>query len=136
MNDDCTFCRIIRREIPSSIVFEDKKVLAFLDIYPISHGHVIIIPKSHYQTIEDIPDDELTHLIIKVKMIAHRIHHKLNCDGFNIMQNNFKAAGQVIKHVHFHIIPRKEKDMKFSVHIPKEQISQEELEKIRKLITS
>ncbi|MHA2282940.1 MAG: HIT family protein [Promethearchaeota archaeon] len=131
MNEtDCIFCKIINREIPSKIVFENDLNLAFLDISPISKGHTIIIPKNHYFTLEDIPDHELAETIKLVKKISMRIYQILQIDGYNILQNNFTAAGQVINHFHIHIIPRSFDDDKFRVKIPRNQASDEELNEI------
>ncbi len=129
-SEDCVFCKIIRREIPSKIVYENNLNLAFLDISPISKGHTIVIPKYHYSTLEDIPDNELTELYKVVKKIATVIHEKLQIDGYNILQNNFTAAGQVIKHFHVHIIPRNFDDDKFRVKIPRKQAAEADLNNV------
>ena len=127
---NCIFCKIIERELPAKIVFENDLNLALLDISPISKGHTIIIPKSHYFTLEDIPDHELTETYRVVKKISMRIHQKLQINGYNILQNNFAAAGQVINHFHVHIIPRSFDDDKFRLKIPRNQASDEELNEI------
>jgi histidine triad (HIT) family protein len=127
---NCIFCKIIKREIPSKIVFENDLNLAFLDISPISKGHTIIVPKNHYSTLEDIPDQELAEIFKVVKKMSMKIHQKLQINGYNILQNNFAAAGQVINHFHVHIIPRSFDDDKFRVKIPKNQASDEELNEI------
>jgi len=129
-DENCIFCKIIKREIPSKIVFENDLNLAFLDISPISKGHTIVIPKNHYFTLEDIPDHELTETFKVVKKISMRIHQNLQINGYNILQNNFAAAGQVINHFHIHIIPRSFDDDKFRVKIPRNQASDEELNEI------
>ena len=126
----CIFCKIIERELPAKIVFENDLNLAFLDISPISKGHTIIIPKNHYSTLEDIPNHELTETYKVVKKISMRIHQKLQINGYNILQNNFTAAGQIINHFHVHIIPRSYDDDKFRLKIPKNQASDEELNEI------
>jgi len=129
-DENCIFCKIIKREIPSKIVFENDLNLAFLDISPISKGHTIITPKNHYSTLEDIPDHELAEIYKVVKKISMRIHQNLRIDGYNILQNNFAAAGQVINHFHVHIIPRSFDDDKFRVKIPINQDSDELLNEI------
>ena len=111
-------------------MFENDLNLALLDISPISKGHTIIIPKSHYFTLEDIPDHELTETYRVVKKISMRIHQKSQINGYNILQNNFAAAGQVINHFHVHIIPRSFDDDKFRLKIPRNQASDEELNEI------
>jgi len=131
---NCIFCKIVEKKIPSKIVFEDDFNLAFLDIFPISKGHTIVIPKNHYENLEGIPDNELIKLFKEVKKIATNIHKKLEIDGYNILQNNFLAAGQVINHFHVHIIPRSENDARFTMKIPRNQSSDKELENILKII--
>jgi histidine triad (HIT) family protein len=127
---DCLFCKIVSKEIPAKIIYEDDKILAFLDIFPINKGHSIIIPKTHYQNLEGIPEGELSILYTIVKKVATLIHEKLGIGGYNILQNNFKPAGQVINHIHVHIIPRNEDDDKFKMKIPRDQATEEELEEI------
>lgn len=132
--EDCIFCKIVKKEIPSKIVFENEKSLAFLDIFPINEGHTVVIPKNHYKNIEDIPEDELTELFKVIKNIAILIHKQLKSDGYNILQNNFEAAGQIIMHFHVHIIPRNKTDEKFKLKIPRDQASEEDLDKILNLL--
>jgi len=127
---DCIFCKIIDRKIPSKIIFENNLNLAFLDIFPISRGHTIVIPKNHYTNLEDIPDDKLFELFKSVKQIATIVHRKLKIDGYNILQNNYKAAGQDINHFHVHIIPRNLDDNRFIVKIPRNQATEDELNSI------
>ncbi|MHA2394313.1 MAG: HIT family protein [Promethearchaeota archaeon] len=133
---DCIFCKIVEGKIPSKIVFEDDHNLAFLDISPISKGHTIVIPKNHYSTLEDIPDRELKDVFQVVRKIAKVIYQKLQIDGYNILQNNFAAAGQVIKHFHIHIIPRIFDDNRFKVKIPRNQASDEELNDVLSSLSS
>ena len=116
---DCIFCKIVKKVIPAKVIFENNEILAFLDIFPINKGHSIVIPKVHYQNLEDFPESELLYLYKTVKQIAILIHKKLDLGGYNILQNNFKAAGQVIDHIHVHIIPRSENDTKFKLQIPR-----------------
>ncbi len=132
--EDCIFCKIVKKEIPSKIVFENEKNLAFLDIFPINDGHTVVIPKNHYNNIEDIPEDELTELFKVIKNLAILIHKQLKIDGYNILQNNFEAAGQIIMHFHVHIIPRKKTDEKFELKIPRNQASEEDLNKMLNLL--
>ncbi|MHA1723759.1 MAG: HIT family protein [Promethearchaeota archaeon] len=137
MSDNtCIFCKIVQKEIPSKIVFENEDNLAFLDINPITEGHTIVIPKKHYNTLEDLPDDEVFKLFQVVKKVATLLHEKLNIDGYNIVQNNFKAAGQEINHSHVHIIPRTLGDMKFKLSIPKTSATSEELDRVLSKIQS
>ncbi|MEA2064907.1 MAG: HIT family protein [Patescibacteria group bacterium] len=107
---DCIFCKIIKGEIPCYKIYEDENVLAFLDIMPVSDGHTLVIPKKHYKNIEEIPENELCDLIKEVKKIGKAIKNSLCAAGYNVNINNGQIAGQVVPHLHFHIIPRKQGD--------------------------
>ena len=133
-DDKCIFCKIIEKSIPSKVLFENDKNLAFLDIFPVSKGHTIVIPKNHYKNLEEIPNNELSELFEIVKKISILIHKKLKVDGYNILQNNFRAAGQVVNHFHVHIIPRSNNDGKLKLLIPKHQAKEEELNQILRII--
>ncbi|HAM87954.1 MAG: hypothetical protein US83_C0001G0104 [Candidatus Falkowbacteria bacterium GW2011_GWC2_38_22] len=133
---DCLFCKIVNKEIPCHKVFEDDKVLAFLDIAPVNPGHVLVIPKNHYQNLEEIPEQELCSLIIIVKKIGKLIKENLGYEGYNVSENNDPVAGQVIPHIHFHIIPRKNGDgfelWKQGKYLPGE--AEEVLKKINNMV--
>ncbi|HIP90081.1 MAG TPA: HIT family protein [Candidatus Nanopusillus sp.] len=101
----CIFCKIVKGEIPAKILYEDEKTLAFLDISPRSKGHTLIIPKEHYETFEELPEEVAIDLIKTIKKVIKRLK-SLNPDGYNILNNNRSVAGQEVPHVHFHIIPR------------------------------
>lgn len=107
---DCVFCKIIAGDLPSSKIYEDEKVIAFLDIHPANKGHTLVLPKKHYENIFDFPDEALAELVVILKKIAIAINKSEKCDGINIIQNNNRAAGQMIPHIHFHVIPRFEND--------------------------
>lgn len=106
MKNNCVFCAIADGEIPSFKVYEDDSALAYLDINPFTRGHVLVIPKAHSQGLLDTPGETLATIIANVKKIAAHVVPLLGADGFNILQNNGEAAGQTVKHVHFHIVPR------------------------------
>ena len=106
MKNDCIFCAIAAGEIPSFKASEDDVALAYLDINPFAKGHTLVIPKAHSEGLLDASDETLAALVARVKRVAAHIKEKLGCDGFNILQNNGEAAGQTVKHIHFHIVPR------------------------------
>lgn len=108
--DDCIFCKILKGEIPSAKLYENDKVLAFLDIMPVHKGHTLVIPKEHYETILDIPEDLLKDVIVVLKKVSKAVKEGVEADGISIGQSNFKAGGQVVPHLHFHIMPRFEGD--------------------------
>ena len=102
----CLFCKIANKEIDSKIVYEDEFSVAFLDINPCQRGHLLVIPKKHYQNLNEVPEDQLTKLFETVKKMTKLLEEKLNVSSFNIGWNHGKDAGQVINHLHIHIIPR------------------------------
>ena len=106
MKNDCIFCAIAAGEIPCFKVYEDELVLAYLDINPFSKGHTLVIPKRHSAGLLDTDDQTLADVIARVKKVAAQVKAKLGCDGFNVVQNNGEAAGQTVRHLHFHIVPR------------------------------
>ena len=106
MKNDCIFCAIAAGEIPSFKVYEDDVVLAYLDISPFTEGHTLVIPKAHSEGLLDTPDETLAAVLARVRKVAAHLKSALPCDGFNILQNNGEAAGQTVKHLHFHIVPR------------------------------
>jgi len=104
--EDCIFCKIVSKQIPSDIVFEDEKVLAFLDIRPVSKGHLLVVPKKHISDVLSAEDDTLKDMIPKVKKVAHAVMKATGAHGMNITTNIGEASGQTIFHLHFHLIPR------------------------------
>lgn len=107
---DCIFCKIVAGEIPSHKVYEDNETLAFLDIMPNNHGHTLVIPKKHYQNFEEIPDELLSKVILTSKKVGKAIKDGLGVGGYNVCENNDPVAGQIVPHLHFHVIPRVEGD--------------------------
>ena len=108
MSEETIFTKIINREIPAHIVYEDDDHLAFLDISPFEKGHTLVIPKKHYTTIMEMPEDAFLSLMSVVYRLAKHFEDQLDC-GINIWQNNKEIAHQEVGHVHFHLIPRREK---------------------------
>ncbi|HTY74833.1 MAG TPA: HIT family protein [Candidatus Nanoarchaeia archaeon] len=106
MAEDCIFCKIVSKQAPSSIVYEDECVLVFMDLRPVSEGHALVIPKQHYVDIFDIPAELLAETHKVTKAIAAAVKKATCADGISIVQQNGKAAGQDIFHMHVHVIPR------------------------------
>jgi histidine triad (HIT) family protein len=107
---ECLFCKIVAGTIPCYKIYEDENVLAFLDIAPVNPGHTLVIPKKHHQNIEAIPQEELCRVIAAVKKIGLALKSRLSVEGYNIQVNNDPISGQIIPHLHFHIVPRKPGD--------------------------
>lgn len=113
---DCIFCKIINKEIPNHTVYEDDHVLAFLDIFPHAKGHTVVIPKLHAETIFDLSGEEARELMRGVKQAMERIESVLHPEGYNVGWNHGDIGGQVVKHLHVHIMPRYSGDEGKSVH--------------------
>lgn len=107
---DSIFTRIIRGEIPCHKVFENASVFAFLDINPLATGHTLVVPRRQVVRLEELPADEAAEVGRCLPQIAGRIMAVVGAEGWNLLQNNGPAAGQVVPHVHFHIIPRRAGD--------------------------
>lgn len=104
--EECIFCRIAGGKIPAAKVYEDSNIISFLDIMPANKGHCLVVPKKHYETLLDIPDDDLKILTITAKNVAKALSLSIGNGSYNIVMNNGKEAGQLVAHAHIHIIPR------------------------------
>jgi histidine triad (HIT) family protein len=107
---DCIFCKIASGEIPSYVIYEDSTAMALLDIAPINYGHTLVIPKKHIRNLEDMDEETLFKVMDLVKRIGKAVKEGLGVEGYNVQLNNDPVAGQIIPHIHFHIIPREERD--------------------------
>lgn len=107
---DCIFCKIVSREAPSSIVYEDDRYIAFLDAYPFSRGHTLVCPKEHGETIWDMQEADIAELFKVASRVSKALVAATGADGFRFVQNNGEAANQVVSHVHVHVIPVKMED--------------------------
>lgn len=109
-DDNCIFCKIANGEIPSATFYEDEEFRVILDLGPASKGHALILPKEHYANIYELNEETVAKAFVLAKKMAERMTKALNCDGFNIVQNNGSVAGQTVFHFHMHLIPRYEGD--------------------------
>lgn len=132
--NDCIFCKIIAGQISAEKVFENDSVVAFLDIKPINGGHVLVVPTTHAARYEELSAEIATHLAEAVHWLAPQIMGALGADGYNLGLNNGAAAGQIIDHVHWHIIPRYNNDG--LTHWPNKMATSEELHVIAEKIRS
>lgn len=107
---DCIFCKIVAGEIPASKVMETDDLLAFLDIGPINPGHTLLTPRAHYETLDQIPRDLASKLGGALPKLCAAVAAASSAEGFNVFQTNHECAGQVVPHVHFHIVPRYSSD--------------------------
>ncbi|MFV0479668.1 MAG: HIT family protein [Anaerorhabdus sp.] len=111
----CIFCKIIQGDLPSFKVYEDEYVLAFLDINPVTLGHTLVVPKHHVENIEHASEECLMHLAKTLPTIANQIKSTCQAKGFNYLSNSEKVSGQLVDHLHFHIIPRYSEQDNFKI---------------------
>ena len=128
---DCIFCKIAKKEIPAKIVTETEKSIAFLDTFPLSRGHTLIIPKHHYEKVQDITVDDNTDLFETLRKVVSKVD---KITGSTLLAiHNGKESGQEIPHVHVHLIPRKPGDLAGPVHSMfknRPKLSDDELDKL------
>jgi histidine triad (HIT) family protein len=129
-NTYCVFCAIIRGQSPVAKVYEDNTFLAFMDKYPITSGHTLVLPKYHYGDLFEMTDAEVGNLYRVVHNIASAVYNATGAQGLNTGQNNGKAANQIVPHVHVHIIPRYEKDSRDGKWPSRKVTDYKELEKL------
>lgn len=109
-DDNCIFCKIAAGEIPSATLYEDEDFRVILDLGPASKGHALILPKEHYRNLFDLEDELAAKAMVLAKKMTVRLKDVLECDGYNVIQNNEECAGQTVFHFHMHMIPRYEGD--------------------------
>lgn len=107
---ECIFCKIVAGEIPSVRVYEDDRVIAFLDINPIAPGHTLLVPREHHATLPETPTELLTAVMAAAKTVAQGLLAATRGEGFNFLQFNGACSGQEVMHLHFHVIPRRPRD--------------------------
>jgi len=135
MITDCIFCKIAAGDIPSQKIYESDQALAFLDIHPLSDGHAVVISKTHAADITELPDAEIGPLFTAVKEVTALLATKLRVGHFTIGINHGEAAGQMVPHLHVHIIPRSPGDGGESLHgVLKKNNTKESVETIHKKI--
>ena len=105
-DDNCIFCKLANKEIPTNIIYEDDRFTVILDASPATKGHALILPKNHAANIYELPDEDASAVFVLAKKLATKMTEILHCDGFNIVQNNGEVAGQTVFHFHMHLIPR------------------------------
>jgi len=103
---DCPFCRLVRHELNAVVVHEDDEILAIMDLYPATPGHILVLPKRHIENIYVMPADLGARIMATAIAVAKAIKQKVSPDGLNLIQSNELAAGQTIPHFHLHIVPR------------------------------
>jgi histidine triad (HIT) family protein len=132
MDENCLFCKIIAGKIPCAKVYEDDKVFAFLDIGPVNKGHTLVVPKEHYRTFLETPENLMKDVMAAAQKIGKAIIKAVKADGINLGISTEKAAGQVIFHTHVHLMPRFSSDG--FKHWPQGKYNDGEMEEYRKKI--
>jgi histidine triad (HIT) family protein len=107
---DCLFCKIVAGELPATIVAEDERTIAFMDINPATRGHVLVIPRTHARDLHAIDPDDLRAVAVAAQRLASRARDRLGADGVNLLNSNGAAAWQTVFHFHVHVIPRYDGD--------------------------
>ena len=130
---NCIFCKIANGEIPSKTLYEDDNFRVILDLGPATKGHALILPKEHYANLYELPDDIAGETMKLAKKMVSKMTERLECKGFNLVQNNGDLAGQTVFHFHVHMIPRYQADRQKIGWKPQE-VTQEELEEIKNII--
>lgn len=131
--ENCVFCKIVAGEIPSKTIYEDEEFKVILDLGPATKGHALILPKSHAANLFELPEETASKVMVLAKKLGAQMKENLKADGLNLLQNNGEAAGQTVGHFHLHLIPRYKNDGQHITGDPTE-VTQEELEEIRKII--
>ncbi|AGM26549.1 histidine triad protein [Spiroplasma syrphidicola EA-1] len=134
MKKDCLFCQIIAQEIPSHKIYENEFVYAFLDIFPNSNGHTLVIPKVHSEYYTDTSDKYLSEVAIAAKKIAQQIYQTLKPEGINFISNEKELAFQQVFHYHLHIVPKYEKNKGYNFNLIPDQNSMQDLATIKNLL--
>ena len=132
----CIFCRIVRGEAPAHVVYEDEHVMAFLDIHPLVEGHTMVVPKGHYETLEAVPHELVGKVFEGVRKVSEAMRRALGAEATTIGINNGRAAGQVVPHLHVHILPRYAGDGGGTIHSILHKPTRKSLEEVQKLLQS
>lgn len=109
-DSNCIFCKIVAGDIPAQKVLETEDGLAFLDIGPLADGHLLWVPKHHHETLHEMPADVVGRLCASLPRLGAAVMKVTGAAGYNVLQNNGRVAGQIVNHVHFHLIPRAKGD--------------------------
>jgi histidine triad (HIT) family protein len=107
---DCLFCKIVAGELPATIVAEDERTIAFMDINPATRGHALVIPRAHARDLYDVDPEDLAAVAVAAQRLATRVRDNLGADGVNLLNSSGAAAWQTVFHFHVHVIPRYEGD--------------------------
>lgn len=130
MFDNCIFCRILKGETEATFVYQDDRVVAFADLFPLEEGHLLVVPKAHVENIYGLEEDIAGHLFRVTSRIAKAMKTVMKPDGITILQANERAGGQEVFHFHLHILPRKLFRRVFKINVTRTQSPRHDLERI------
>lgn len=130
---DCIFCKIVAGVIPCAKLLDEEHALAFLDIGPVAKGHVLLIPRDHYNTLDEMPPEAAAAMFRHLPRLVRAVQAVTGCEGLNVLQNNGAIAGQVVPHVHVHVIPR-DAGGRFSFTWPAGQYEKGQIESLAEAI--
>lgn len=130
---ECIFCKIVAGDVPCARLLEDDAALAFLDIGPLAEGHVLLVPREHFETLDQMPAELATAVLKHLPALGRAVRGAVGCEGYNVLQNNGRAAHQFVPHVHFHVIPRSAGD-EFHFNWPAGKYPQGRIEELTKAI--
>lgn len=122
--DSCIFCQVIAGKLPAHLVFEAEHAIAFLDKSPVFKGHVLLVPRAHYETLRDLPEEDVGPLFLAAQRIARAVEQALGADGTFVAMNN--KVSQSVPHLHVHVVPRKKKDGLRGFFWPRQKYGSEE----------
>lgn len=132
-NEDCLFCRIVSGEVPAAVVFEDENSLAFLDHRPLFHGHALLVPRTHVETLGELPEGLVGPFFKAAQLLARAVESALGGEGSFVAMNN--RVSQSVPHLHVHVVPRRKKDGLKGFFWPRTKYkSEEEMSEVKKLI--
>ncbi len=130
MDPDCIFCKLANGVFPTNFIYEDEDFKVILDANPATKGHSLILPKKHFKNILDADEEILKKALPLAKKLSNKLIEVLKCDGVNVLQNNNKAAGQVVFHLHIHLIPRYSDEKEHLISWKPNKFSDEEMKNI------
>jgi histidine triad (HIT) family protein len=134
MEQECIFCKMVKKQIPVALVHEDDSTFAFLDINPIAKGHTLVVTKKHYENLLATDKNDLKVLIETIQKVSAAIVKAMGAEGFNVLMNTGEVAGQLIPHVHFHVVPRFKDDNVPIGNAPRGKYEENEIQEIMEKI--
>ena len=130
MDPDCIFCKLANGVFPTNFIYEDEDFKVILDANPATKGHSLILPKKHFKNLLDADEEILKKALPLAKKLSNKLIEVLKCDGINVLQNNNKAAGQAVFHLHIHLIPRYKDEKEHMLSWKANKFSDEEMKNI------